>query len=98
MRILAELHAHRGGCIMCLDYGYFAGDLTYFRLMRHFDPIATVLTHTLLRLQQLGFALEHGYLFGFSYGGQLASEAGRRVGPQRLGDVDSESDRNTRSG
>lgn len=85
-----ELHTHRGGCIMCLDYGHFASDSTYFRLMRHFDPIASVLTHTLLQLQQLGFGLERGYLFGFSYGGQLATEAGRRIGSQLLGEVDSE--------
>lgn len=74
-----ELHHHRGGCVMCLDYSHFAIDSAYFRLVRHFDPLAGALTALLQRLQLIGFALERGYVFGFSFGGQLAVEAGRRV-------------------
>lgn len=57
--------------------------------MRHFDAIAAALTHAMRQLQSLGFRLETGYVFGFSFGGQLAVEVGRRVGPQRLAEVDS---------
>lgn len=75
---------------MCLDYGHFAAD-RYFHLVRHFDALAAALTLTLLRLQQIGFRLDAGYLFGFSFGGQLATEAGRRLGvDRRLAEVDSE--------
>lgn len=64
---------------MCLDYSHFALDAAYFRLVRHFDPLAAALTALLQQLQQIGFAFERGYVFGFSFGGQLAVEAGRRV-------------------
>lgn len=59
--------------------------------MRHFDSIATALTNAMRQLQLLGFRLETGYVFGFSFGGQLATEAGRRLGQQRLAEVDSKS-------
>lgn len=35
--------------------------------------------------------MNNGYLFGFSYGGQLATEAGRRIGYRRLKEIDSKS-------
>lgn len=85
-----ELGTHRGGCIMCMDYGVAAAE-SYVRLVRVFDPIAQILTLQLHLLQYMGFDMSNGYLFGFSYGGQLATEAGRRLGYKRLKEIDSES-------
>lgn len=82
---------HRGGCIICMDYGRYASE-SYVRLVRLFDPIAQILTLQLYLLDYMGFNMSNGYLFGFSYGGQLATEAGRRIGYRRLKEIDSKFD------
>lgn len=71
-----------------MDYGRYASE-SYVRLVRLFDPIAQILTLQLYLLDYMGFDMNNGYLFGFSYGGQLATEAGRRIGYRRLKDIDS---------
>ena len=73
---------------MCMDFGHYANE-NYVRLMRLYEPIVRVLTLQLLLMELLGFNMEDGYMFGFSYGGQLATEAGRRIGFQKLKDIDS---------
>lgn len=83
-----EIGRYRGGCIICMDYSLFASE-SYVRLVRIFEPIVQVLTLKLLLLDYVGFDMNDGFLFGFSYGGQLATEAGRRIGHKRLGEIDS---------
>lgn len=85
-----ELGTYRGGCIICMDYSRYAAE-SYVRLVRVFDPIAQILTLQLYLLDYMGFDMNNGYLFGFSYGGQLATEAGRRFGRKRLKEIDSKS-------
>lgn len=85
-----ELGIYRGGCVICMDYSRYAND-SYVRLVRLFDQIAQILTVQLYLLDYMGFDMNNGYLFGFSYGGQLATEAGRRIGYKRLKDIDSNS-------
>lgn len=87
---IVEIGTFRGGCIMCMDYGRYAAE-SYVRLVRVFDPIAQILTMQLHLLDYMGFDMNNGYLFGFSYGGQLATEAGRRIGHKRLKEIDSKS-------
>lgn len=72
-----------------MDYSRYAAE-SYVRLVRVFDPIAQILTLQLYLLDYMGFDMNKGYLFGFSYGGQLATEAGRRFGYKRLKEIDSE--------
>lgn len=71
-----------------MDYSAYAAE-SYVRLVRVFDPIAQILTIQLHLLDYAGFDMDNGYLFGFSYGGQLATEAGRRIGLKRLKEIDS---------
>lgn len=89
-RCSVELGIYRGGCIICMDYGRYASE-SYVRLVRLFDPLAQILTLQLYLLDYMGFDMNNGYLFGFSYGGQLATEAGRRIGYRRLKEIDSKS-------
>lgn len=63
---------------------------SYVRLVRVFDPIAQILTLQLYLMDYMGFDMNNGYMFGFSFGGQLATEAGRRFGYKRLKEIDSE--------
>lgn len=72
-----------------MDYGKYAAE-SYVRLVRVFDAIAQILTMQLHLLDYMGFDMNKGFLFGFSYGGQLATEAGRRLGHKRLKEIDSE--------
>lgn len=83
-----ELGTYRGGCIICMDYSRYAAE-SYVRLVRVFDPIAQILTLQLYLMDYTGFDMNNGYLFGFSYGGQLATEAGRRFGYKKLKEIDS---------
>lgn len=71
-----------------MDYGYYARD-SYVRLMRVYEPMVQILTLQLYLLDYLGFDMAKGYMFGFSYGGQMATEAGRRIGHQRFKEIDS---------
>lgn len=73
---------------MCMDYSPYATD-TFLRLVRHFDPITYVLTTTLRQLEEIGFQMFNGYMFGFSFGGQVVTEAGRRIGFNRMALIDS---------
>lgn len=73
-----------------MDYSRYAAE-SYVRLVRVFDPMAQVLTLQLHLLDYMGFDMNNGYMFGFSYGGQLATEAGRRFGAKRLKEIDSKS-------
>lgn len=71
-----------------MDYSKYAAE-SYVRLVRLFEPIVQILTLELLLLDYLGFDMSKGFMFGFSYGGQLATEAGRRIGHQRIKEIDS---------
>lgn len=71
-----------------MDYGYYAKD-SYVRLMRVYEPMVQILTLQLYLLDYLGFDMDKGYMFGFSYGGQMATEAGRRIGHRRFKEIDS---------
>lgn len=73
-----------------MDYSKYAAE-SYVRLVRLFEPIVQILTLELLLLDYVGFDMNKGYMFGFSYGGQLATEAGRRIGRQRIKEIDSKS-------
>lgn len=87
--LILELKSVRGGCVTCMDYGPYATD-TFLRLVRHFDPITHILTTTLRQLEEMGFQMTNGYMFGFSFGGQVVAEAGRRIGFNRIALIDSD--------
>jgi len=83
-----DLAKYRGGCIICMDYNVFAVE-PYPRLMKYFGAITNVLTQQLRLMETLGFIPDNGYMFGFSYGGQIVCEAGRRFGARKLKEIDS---------
>lgn len=86
--LVRNLQDFRGGNIICMDYSYFSVDESYFMLVRHFDPITEVLKAKLLDLEHAGYNPENMFLFGFSFGGQLVVEAGKRFGPKRIKEID----------
>ncbi|XP_055384191.1 uncharacterized protein LOC129613896 [Condylostylus longicornis] len=86
--LIEKLTTHRGGCIMCMDYGFIARIPHYFMLAKHVHKIAWMLTHQLNQLEHKGFIPEQGFIFGFSLGGRIAIEAGRLFGSGRIGEID----------
>ncbi|XP_062560039.1 pancreatic triacylglycerol lipase-like [Armigeres subalbatus] len=87
--VLSNLTVHRGGCIMYMSYGNETTDVNYFRdLYPKFDLLVNSLTQYLQRLEALGFDPDDGFIYGFSFGANIALEAGRRFGLQRIGRID----------
>lgn len=72
---------------MCMDYSRYSND-GYARLLSRFDQIASVLAYQLWKLHDFGFSPERAYIFGFSFGAQLATESGRLIGPNLLKEID----------
>lgn len=96
--MLSNLTVHRKGCIMFMSYGNDSQSSNYFRdLYPNFDLLASSLTRHLRRLEVVGFDPDAGYLFGFSFGANLALEAGRRFGLKRIGRIDGKQVSHSRS-
>ena len=70
-----------------MNLKHFAYD-RYVRLVLSFDSIAHVLYNHLLELEEIGFNLREGYMFGFSYGGRLVCEAAKRLGTRIIKEID----------
>lgn len=60
----------------------------YFQLVGRFEPIVQVLTDKLNQFAKQDFDPDNMHMFGFSYGGQLVLEAGRRFGTQLISRID----------
>lgn len=71
-----------------MDYSAFSMNANYYSLVRDFNGIATVLTKKLKDFQELSFVPNNIYMFGFSFGAQLALESGRRVGKMLIKQID----------
>ena len=87
LELFENLKEFRGGCIICMDY-YKYSRLGYGGLAPKFDSIATVLTKKLKLLHDEGMKYENLFMWGFSFGGQLIVEAGRRIGNQSIDSID----------
>lgn len=83
-----DFNKYRGGCVICMNYGYYAEHDDYFTLVQNHKPISTVLSDTLLQLKQQNFQLGQTYIFGFSFGGPVSLQAGRNIGTKVLQQID----------
>lgn len=83
-----DLNTYRHGCIVCMDYSTFSMTSNYSLLVDDFNGIATVLTKKLRTFKASPFLSNEIYVFGFSFGGQLALEAGRRLGKRFIKQMD----------
>ncbi|KAJ6641405.1 Pancreatic lipase-related protein 2 [Pseudolycoriella hygida] len=86
--MIPNLNDHRGGCIICMNYSAYSKTFDYFGLVSEFSFIDDVLVNKLHQLVQEEFIPEKIFIFGFSFGGQLALEAGRRFGKKLIGRID----------
>jgi len=70
--LIKNLLATRGGCVIFMDFSKYSKVSNYFTLTPHFDGISAVL---LKKLKQIN-APDRTYMFGFSFGSRLCTEAG----------------------
>ncbi|XP_055539473.1 lipase member H-like [Wyeomyia smithii] len=86
---VSNMTAYREGCVMLMTYGNNNRNIDYYKeLVPFFDLLARNITEYFQRLETLGFDSSNAIVFGFSFGAQLALEAGRRFGFQKLGRID----------
>ncbi|XP_016974040.1 uncharacterized protein LOC108040888 [Drosophila rhopaloa] len=81
--LIERLSYYRGGCVICIDYSVVASS-SYMRLYTNFNTLTGAITSIILALIKQGFDPKRGYLFGFSFGGQLASAVGRNLYPHHV--------------
>ncbi|XP_002063791.3 pancreatic lipase-related protein 2 [Drosophila willistoni] len=81
LALIDRLSYYRGGCVICIDYSVIASS-SYMRLYSNFERITTSIVSIILSLIKYGFDPGQAYMFGFSFGGQLASAVGRSLRPQ----------------
>lgn len=86
--LIRNLTYYRGGCVMFMDYDFFARKIDYLWLADQFRPIAAVLWKKLKQFEYEGFTDDNGYMFGFSFGSRLVIEAGYHFGVNRLKNID----------
>ncbi|XP_058454945.1 lipase member H-like [Malaya genurostris] len=85
----SNLTTYRSGCVLFMSYGNDNQNVDYFgQLMPNFNNLANDLVGLLKRLETVGFDPADGFIFGFSFGAQLAFEAGRRFGFGKLARID----------
>lgn len=71
-----------------MDYSTYSKNPNYFALVTDFYSICDVLINKLHQFVQEEFNPEKIFMFGFSFGAQLALEAGRRFGKKLIGRID----------
>ncbi|KAH8390395.1 uncharacterized protein LOC110191503 [Drosophila serrata] len=81
--LIERLSYYRGGCVICIDYSVVASS-SYMRLYTNFDTLTGAIASIILTLIKQGFDPKRGYMFGFSFGGQLASAVGRSLWPHHV--------------
>lgn len=71
-----------------MNYPTFTKNFNYFGLVSDFYNIDDILINKLHQFVQEEFNPENIFIFGFSFGAQLALEAGRRFGKKVIGRID----------
>lgn len=76
---------------MIVNWGFFAEDLDYMKVVEEFFPtLSDVLASRLQMLENEGFPMNQVILYGHSVGGHLCINAGLKLGYQKIGQIDSE--------
>lgn len=82
---LAEV---RGGCMVFIDYSFYANNSNYFDFLKHFSGISGILTKRLEKIEREGFDPDNIYMFGHSAGARLVIDAAANFGFQRIKEID----------
>lgn len=86
--LVHNLLEYRGGCIIVMDYSNHSVIDDYFVLVRKFDALSEVLLKKLHQLEAQGFHPNNLFMYGFSFGAQLAVNVGTLYGERRIAEID----------
>lgn len=78
------LHSQHELCSVLIEY--YSKNPNYLGLLKEFDGITNVFTDKLRQFVRSKFSLDN--IFGFSFGGQIVLEGGRRLGKQSISWID----------
>lgn len=68
-----------------MDYYFYSKNPDYFGLLVNYADISKVLVKEYLAWEKFGYGPEKVFVFGFSFGAQLALELGREINRLRNG-------------
>ena len=88
--LIRNLTIYRGGCIMFVDYSFYAMIPFYRIFYNHFPYISNVILNKLKQLEEEGFNPNNMYMFGYSFGARLVIDAAAEFGHQRINQIDGE--------
>jgi Lipase len=88
--LVENLLRYRGGCVIFMDYSNHSIVQEYFTLVRKFDEISHVLLEKLHQLEGQGFDPKNLFMYGFSFGAQIAINTGNIYGEARIDSIDGE--------
>lgn len=71
-----------------MNYSAYANNRNYLGVVSYFERIVNVLVDKLNQFVREQFIPENIFIFGFSFGGQLALEAGKKFGKNSIGRID----------
>ncbi|GAB0096073.1 hypothetical protein DMENIID0001_115310 [Sergentomyia squamirostris] len=86
--LVPNLHEYRGGCIVCMDYSYYAKTINYYSLVEKFKDIQQVLYDQMVDYEKSGLVPSNTYMFGFSFGAHLVLQTASRLGNQVIKQID----------
>lgn len=89
-QLIKNLQTYRSGCIIFMDYSNHSKVDDYFVLVGKYNLIAKVLMDKVYQLDSQGFDPSRLYMFGFSFGAQLAINTGLQYGFNRVDQIDGE--------
>lgn len=85
---IGNLTEIRGGCVIFMDYSYYAQIRNFRKFLRHFTGISAVLERKLRQLENEGFDPNNWYMFGHSVGARLVINACADFGYQKVKEID----------
>ncbi|CRL05725.1 CLUMA_CG018755, isoform A [Clunio marinus] len=86
--LISNLTEYRGGCIIVMDYSNYSVNLNYFLLTPHFANLSDMLLRFMVKMEDEGFDFGKGFMFGFSFGAQLAITTATKFGTKRFKEID----------
>uniref|UniRef100_A0A336MCU2 CSON015091 protein n=1 Tax=Culicoides sonorensis TaxID=179676 RepID=A0A336MCU2_CULSO len=87
-KAIKNLHKFRGGCVICMDYTNYSFTQNYKCLYNAFKEIRYSLYLFYLMLEKGGVQFKDLYVFGHSFGSQIALQASTMIGNKRIGAID----------
>lgn len=85
---------YRGGCIIYFNYSACIDNENYFQALEDWPSASAVITQKLIQIESEGFLPDNMLLYGHSLGAWVFIDAAINFGPQKVGLIDGEIEKN----